>query len=238
MQTVKAVILKSVPYSEQQQILQTYTGERGFMQFITPIPSFRRKTALSTQCMQLVEIEYLLNERGGLHKLKSTQSLTETSTIYFDVYKMNIALLWGEVLSLALRSSEPNEQLFEYLRYSVEYLNATREDIANFNLLFLFRLSRIMGFGINHNSYEEGYVLDINDGCFKPAAVPGNYCTGDRSARVIHALCTCPMEELKNIPLNQGSRKILLDIALLFLGFHLNIDFNTKSIRVIREIFS
>ena len=42
MQTVKAVILKSVPYTEQQQIVQAYSGERGFMEFITPVPQFRR----------------------------------------------------------------------------------------------------------------------------------------------------------------------------------------------------
>ena len=238
MQTVKAVILKSIPYTEQQQIVQAYSGERGFMEFITPISPFRRKKPLSTQCMQVVEVEYLPNERGGLHKLRSTTPLANTSAIYFDVVKMNIALLWGEVLSLTLRQSEPNEQLFEYIRYSVEYLNASQEDIANFNLLFLFRLGRMMGFGINLDSYEEGHCFHIEDGCFHPANAPGKYRAGTRSSAVIHTLCSCPLEKLKTIPLNQEGRRILLDIALHFLGYHLNLDFNTRSIRIIREVFT
>ena len=49
---------------------------------------------------------------------------------------------------------------------------------------------------------------------------------------------SCPLEELKAIPLNQESRRILLDIALLYLGYHLKLDFNTRAIRVIREVFS
>lgn len=230
--------MKSIPHSEQQHILYVYSAERGYMQFITPMSLFKRKNNLSVQCMQIVEIEYFPNERGGLHKLKSVSLLVNTSAIYFDVFKMNIALLWGEILHLALRHSDPNEELFAYLRYSVEYLNASENDVANFNLLFLFRLGKILGFGIDDSTYGPDHVFSINDGCFYPTGVPETYCTGPHSAKIIHEFCTCPMEELKNIPLNQQGRKILLDIALLFLGFHLNLDFNTKSIRVIREIFS
>jgi DNA repair protein RecO (recombination protein O) len=39
------------------------------------------------------------------------------------------------------------------------------------------------------------------------------------------------------IPLNQHSRNILLDIVLLYFSVHLNINFNIKSINVIREVF-
>ena len=37
MHTVKAIILKSIPHSEQQQILHVYSEERGYMQMITPV---------------------------------------------------------------------------------------------------------------------------------------------------------------------------------------------------------
>ena len=224
MHTVKAIILKSIPHSEQQQILHVYSEERGYMQMITPLALFKRKANASAQCMQIVEIEFIPNERGGLHKLKSFSPLVNTSAIYFDVYKMNIALLWGEILNLVLRDSDPNPDLYEYIKTSVEYLNITRDDIANFNLLFLFRLSKLLGFSIDNSTYHPDHVFNINDGCFYPTSSPGNYHTGPHSAKAIHALCTCQLQELKNIPLNQQGRKILLDIALLFLGFHLNLS--------------
>ena len=119
MHTVKAIILKSIPHSEQQQILHVYSEERGYMQMITPLALFKRKTNTSVQCMQIVEIEFIPNERGGLHKLKSLSPLVNTSAIYFDVYKMNIALLWGEILNLVLRDSDPNPGLYEYIKTSV-----------------------------------------------------------------------------------------------------------------------
>ena len=65
MHTVKAIILKSIPHSEQQQILHVYSEERGYMQMITPLALFKRKANASAQCMQIVEIEFIPNERGG-----------------------------------------------------------------------------------------------------------------------------------------------------------------------------
>ena len=120
MYTIKAIILKSIPHSEQQQILHVYSEERGYMQMITPMALFKRKSNASAQCMQIVEIEFIPNERGGLHKLKSFSPLVNTSAIYFDVYKMNIALLWGEILNLVLRDYYPNPDLYEYIKNSVE----------------------------------------------------------------------------------------------------------------------
>ena len=55
MHTVKAIILKSIPHSEQQQILHVYSEERGYMQMITPLALFKRKANASAQCMQIVE---------------------------------------------------------------------------------------------------------------------------------------------------------------------------------------
>ena len=81
MHTVKAIILKSIPHSEQQQILHVYSEERGYMQMITPLALFKRKANASAQCMQIVEIEFIPNERGGLHKLKSFSPLVNTSAI-------------------------------------------------------------------------------------------------------------------------------------------------------------
>lgn len=173
MHTVKAIILKSIPHSEQQQILHVYSEERGYMQMITPLALFKRKTNTSVQCMQIVEIEFIPNERGGLHKLKSLSPLVNTSAIYFDVYKMNIALLWGEILNLVLRDSDPNPGLYEYIKTSVEYLNVTRDDIANFNLLFLFRLSKLLGFSIDNSTYHPDHVFNINDGMLLPHGFTG-----------------------------------------------------------------
>lgn len=188
--------------------------------------------------MQITEIEYFENEKGHLHKLRTAAAVTSLADLYFDIFKMNIILLWGEILNLILKNEAKNEDLFDFITRSIEYLNSTRNDIGNFNLFFLYRLADFIGFRINTSSWQENYVFNINDGSFYPADTTSPHISGPNTATIICRLCTCSLSEIKDIPLNREARNILLDIILLFYSTHLNVSFNIKSIQVIREVFS
>lgn len=237
MDVTTAILLKPVNYSDTQKIVHAYTKESGYASFITPASVFRRRNN-SLANMQLVEIEFYRNEKGGLHKLQTATPLVNTSNIYFDIYKMNIALLWSEVLNLILKNEHRNDDLFDYITRSVEYLNSTHNDTANFNLFFLYRLVAPIGFSINTSSYSQGYLFNPNDGSFYPPEARMAHISGPNTAKIICDLCSCRLEELKEIALNRQSRTVLLDIILLYLSLHLNTDLNIKSIQVIREVFS
>lgn len=237
MNIAKVIILKIVSYSESKKIIHAFSLETGYLSFITPAYLTRKKEN-GVHPMQVVEIEFFRNENGGLHRLKSATPLVHTPDIYFDIYKMNIALLWSEILTLTLRNEQKNEELFNFMVKSVEYLNNSRDDIANFNLYFLYRMIAFIGFRIQTESYVEGYAFHIQEGVFCPADTPRAYATGPNTARAIFTLCTCPLNELKEFPLNRQSRALLLDNFLFFLGTHLNTDLNVKSIQIIREVFA
>lgn len=187
--------------------------------------------------MQISEIEYFENEKSNLHKLRSISPLINLPNLYFDIIKMNIILLWGEILNLILKNEGKNEDLFEFIHHSVEYLNASTSSIGNFNLFFLYRLAGLIGFRIDADSWQEGFVFNINDGSFYPDDKTTPYISGPNTAKIIHQLCTCEVNDLATISLNRQARNILLDIILLFYSIHLNTNFNIKSIQVIREVF-
>lgn len=237
METCKAVILRTIPYSDTQKIIQVYSLEKGYFSLISPSSLFKRKNS-PLHPMQITEIEYFENETGGLYKLRSGWPVANLPNLYFDIFKMNILLLWGEILNLVLKNEGKNENLFQFISQSLEYLNSTRKDIANFNLFFLYRLASLLGYKINTDTWQEGHVFNIHDGNF---CAPGSSIfpvSGPNTARIIYRLCTCEVDELRDIPLNREARNILLDIILLFFSIHLNINFNIKSIQVIREVFS
>lgn len=237
MEIVRAIILKSINYSETQKIVYAYTREKGFLSFITPANIFKRKNN-AVHLMQVVEIEYFESEKSNLHKLRTITPTLNTPHLYFDIFKMNIVLLWAEILYLILKNEDRNEDLYDYIARSVDYLNSTQANVGNFNLFFLYRLVTPLGFRINTDSWQEGSVFNISDGSFYPAASAMPHISGPNTARVVFLLCTCQPEDLQNIPLDRQSRNILLDVILHFFNLHLNIDFNVKSLQVIREIFS
>lgn len=237
MEICKGIILKTTHYSDTQKIIHVYSQEKGYLSFISPSSIFKRKHH-PVHLMQIAEIEYFENAKGGLHKLRSSTALSNLPSLYFDIFKMNILLLWGEILNLLLKNEGKNEALFEFITYSLEYLNATQQDTANFNLFFLYRLPGFLGYQINTQSWQEGYIFDINNGSFCASETSTPYISGPNTARIIHRICTCEVSDIGEIPLNRQARNILLDVILLFFSIHLNINFNIKSIQVIREIFS
>lgn len=237
MDVAKAIVLKSINYSDTQKIIYTYTKEDGYLTFITPAFTFKKKNN-GLSCMQVVEIEFIRSEKSSLHKIKTISPFVNTSGIYFDIYKMNIALLWSEILTIILKNEQKNEDLFNFIVESVEYLNSAQTDTANFNLFFLYRLVTLIGFNINTSGYSQGSLFNPQDGSFYPPESKALHISGPNTARIIHDLCTCKLEEVKKIPLNRQSRVILLDIILYYIGIHLNTNLNIKSIQVLREVFS
>lgn len=236
MEVAKVIILKILDFSDTQKIVHTFSKEKGYLSFISPSSFFKKKNC-AVHLMQVVEAEFFYSEKGNFQKLKSVTPVLNLSAIYFDIYKMNIILLWSEILNLILRNEQKNTALFDFLVKSLDYLNTTKNDVANFNLFFLYRIAALIGFKINTSTYSQGFVFNINDGTFVEAGMNEPYISGPNAARTIYKLCTCSVEELGDISLNRKSRSILLDIILLFFGIHLNTDFNIKSIRVIREVF-
>lgn len=231
------IVLKTSGYSDTLKIIHLYSKEKGYLSMIAPSALFKRKTK-PLHLLQTIEVEYLPNDRGGLHRLKLAETLANLPNLYMNVIKMNILLLWGEILNTILRDEGTNESLFQYITRSVDYLNSSDGDAGNFNLCFLYRLTLPLGYRINTDTWQEGYLFNITDGSFYPADTVAPCVSGPNTARAIHTLCTCPIEALCDIPLNRSARNILLDVILLFYQHHLNLSFNSKALKVIREIFS
>ena len=136
MTVCQGFVLKCVNYSDTQRIVHLYTQERGMLSMISPASVFKRKSQ-PVHLLQSWRWSMRRMTEGGLHKLKSASVIANLSDVYFDIYKMNILLLWGEILYLMLRNEGRNGKLFEFVARSVEYLNTSREDVANFNLFSL-----------------------------------------------------------------------------------------------------
>lgn len=135
MEIVQGIILKTSPYSETQKIIRIYTKEKGYLSMISPSVVFKRKTK-TVHLLQISEIEFFENEKSDLHKLRQISPIINLPELYFDIFKMNILLLWGEILNLILKNEGKNEELFDYLTHSIEYLNSTLTTSETLTFIF------------------------------------------------------------------------------------------------------
>lgn len=236
MKVVEAIVIKIVPYNDTQRIVRTFTKESGYLSFI--VPAFLiKKRGEQMHPLQILEIEFEPNERTSFQKMKSAIPLYVSHALYFDIVKMNIALLWAEYLELILRSEKQNEALYNYLSTSITYLDHLEEGIGNYNLYFLYRLTTLVGFKIDALSYHDGHIFNLENGRFYPPTSGKEAIAGPNAARIVYQLISHPLDQLNNIRLNRQCRSILLDIITGYFSLHLNTDFHTKGMEVIRSVF-
>lgn len=236
MKVVQVIVIKIVPYSDTQRIIRTFSKESGYLSFIVPTYLIKKRGE-QIHPLQLLEIEFQPNDKGTLHKMKSATPLQTTHNLYFDIIKMNIALLWGEYLDLILREEKQNEALYNYLSTSIAYLTTLEESVGNYNLYFLYRLTTFVGFKIDSLSYHDGFIFNLENGKFFPESAGKEAIAGPNAARIVYQLISHPLDQLSNIRLNRQGRSILLDILSEYFSLHLNTDFHTKSMKVIRSVF-
>lgn len=236
MHKTDAIILKRFQYNDKQSIIHTYTYEYGFMEFITPNSTQRKKWGVSP--MQIVEIEFFLNQKGKINSIKNIYSVG-TNTAIFAVPNINILMLWAEILSVVLKKEEANPDIFDYIKNAIEYINEDSNNAQLLNLFFLYNFLKFIGFKIDTSTFQSGYLFSVEDGCFYSESSANKTISGINAAKIIFRLSTCKVQDIDKVKLNKSSMKILLDILLIYIDRHLNTKlYNNKGIKIIYEVFN
>ena len=164
----QAIVLHSLKYGETRLIVDMFTRNYGRLSFIVNIPK-SSKAKVKKQLFQpltLLEIEVDVRQKVQLQKLSDVRLAAPFLSIPFDPYKLSISLFVAEFLYYALRSEQRNELLFDYLENSILWLDGQDGHYANFHLVFLMRLSRLLGFYPNMEDYKSGDYFDLRESVF------------------------------------------------------------------------
>ena len=164
----QAIVLHSLKYGESRLIVDMFTRTFGRQSFIVSIPK-TSKGKIKKQFFQpltLLEIETDIRPKLQLQKLNDVRLLTPFESIPFEPDKLAISLFVAEFLYYALRSEQRNELLYDYLEYSIMWLDGQQANFANFHIVFLLRLTRFLGFYPNMDDYEDGDYFDLRESEF------------------------------------------------------------------------
>lgn len=238
MDIVEGILLKSVPYGENQTIVNLFTKQEGFMVMITPLHKSRRRIPYSV--MQECEVEYVKNDRGGLHRLMAITPLDKASGLHLDVERGGYAQLWGSLLASLLRDQGADSALYGYVVRAVELLESYDGEYMNLTLLFMGRLATFLGVKPNIESYKRGRVFHIGRGEFIDTGTfaAGELVSGPNVAEAIYRFMTMEIERVGTLKINFKSFEILLETLLLFYEHHFAVKFDKTAIAIIKEILN
>ncbi len=237
----KAIVLCTTPINDRTQFVHFYTEQFGRITCRIPILS-RGKRANQLRMMMtpmtLLQLE-LKPEHKDIHQIEDAEILSSpylftTQCPEKAAQCMYIAELTHHVVRPI--EQEPDQQLWDYLLYSLKVLEKTENGWENFHLVFTCQLISRLGFFIDPNSYKPDFLFDLTEGAFTTGPIYHAYYLTTESAKWLHLMLLTTFDNMAQLPLTQEQRNIMLDILLAFLRHHLPEIGTLNCLEIIKDL--
>ncbi len=241
----KGIVLRSIKYGETSVIVSIYTELFGIQSYL--VNGVRKSTKRSMgsgaffQPGALLELVVYHNDLKQLQRIREYKWSYLYEYIFFNVKKNAVSLFMVEMLQKCFKQPEQNEQLYNFIEDAFIHLDKAEEGIvANFPLYFALHLTVFFGFRIEDNSHHQSnQILDLVEGVYT-STFPSHphYIEGLLAEITSQLLKTMQPVELKEIKLNQNTRRQLLQAYADFYALHLPDFGRLKSLPILQELLS
>jgi len=236
LQKTKALVIKSIKYSDTSLIVNCYTKEYGIKTYMIKGVLKSKKGNLKKayfQPLTHLRIVAYHNNKGNLNSLKEAQINYFYQTVHTNIVKQSLAMFLSDVLNSVLQEEESNPALYDYLETALIWLD-THDEIANFHLFFLLNLTKYLGF-YPENIIQEEY-FDMMEGKFVKTPI-SNYYIKKPQIESFKTLLGTNFDKLSDINLSGIQRQELLDLLIQYISLHLHTFKTPKSLSILKELF-
>jgi len=236
---VKGIVLHHVKYKESSAIVYVYTDLYGRQAYLVNSIRGRRSKHSGNllQALTILDIEAYHKEGKDLQRIKEIRNSAPYRTIPFDMHKNSQVLFLAEVLYKVLREEDPNPELFGFLENSLQLLDVSEENLANFHLLFLVQLTKYLGFYPDNNFGVDLTGFDMRNGEFGTGLGIHPEHFAESSSVLLNSLLLSSFAKLSDMSVKQDDRQQFLKDMLDYYRFHVQGFGNVKSLAVLQEIY-
>ncbi len=235
----RGIVLHVTKYNDEAVIADVLT-EEGRVAFLVRQTNARRAAVkrLLFQPLALLEIEWSASERTKLAKPKAARCYQPYASIPYEPLKSSVALFLCEFLRGALRGDADSRELFEYISSAISYFDLCKEGFANFHLVFLLRLTRLLGFAPNLEEAGDDAYFDLQGSCFTKTPPTHIYYMYPEEARHLPTLLRMRFETMHLFRFSRAQRSRLLHVINDYYRLHLPGFPELKSLEVLESVFT
>ncbi|MDP5060673.1 MAG: DNA repair protein RecO [Maribacter sp.] len=236
--TTKAIVFSALKYGDTSLIVKAYTASDGIKSYLLRGVLASKKGKLKSAYFQpLTQLEIVANHKnkGTLETLKEAKVFYHYQTVYADMAKNAMALFLAELLGNSIREEERNEDMFDFLEASLQWLDINN-DVANFHLYFMLSLTRFLGFYPDVYQIDKPY-FDLLEGEFVAAESLNPILRGENIYHFKTLLGT-NFDAMHTVKMKKSSRQELLKSLILYFELHLQGFRKPKSLAVLNEVFN
>ena len=234
----EGIVLQSVRYGDTSLIVKVFTRAMG-------LKSYMVKGALNHGAKSRVALFQPLNiiqyveagkpNKSALGYMKDVQMALLYHSIPFEMKKSAILMYVSELLTKIITDQEANEALFDFIVRSLQWLDLTEQDYANFPLYFTLELTRHLGFYPKAN-HKDGSFFDMMEGSFVHDTPLHPYYYEADIAALLAALLDANIDTACQMPLRLSQRRALFDGLIVYIRLHAPVMNDFRSHEVLKTV--
>ncbi len=212
----RGICLHTTKYSETSVIAQVYTEQKGLQSYIiSGVRQSRPKVHPSLlQPLTLLDLVAYYRPDKTLFRTKELRASHTFERVPFEVHRSAVCLFAAEVLLKALRESEAQPELFDFVSDFVYYIDAVEAVTANLPTYFLLRMIDYLGFRPEHPDFGGPYYFDKSQGYFLPEPPDHDHYADDEVSGFLMALMETTMLEAGEVKSSRFIRMRALNALL------------------------
>ena len=236
----KGIVLHQVKYSDTSVIVKIYTEHFGLQSYM--VRGIKRKNAAIKsallQHLTLVDLIVYHKPKTNIQHIKELKVEIPFQSIPYDILKSSIALFLNEILYHVIREEESNADLFNFLKNSIQFLDITESQTANFHLIFLIKLTQYLGFYPKANFSANCSYFNMEEGKFTSHQGSEKSFIHLPYSQYLYDLTQTTYQDFNTFQINTLHKAQLLEIILNYYRLHLPVSLIIKSHHVLQTVLN
>ena len=239
LQKTDGIVLNHTRYGESSAIFHIFTRELGMRSYMVNGVFGKKKKdkILLLQPLNILELEAYHKENKDIQHIKEVRLKRNMQRLPFSQERRAQAFLITEILSRILRNEGVNNALFNFIEDAIIKLDSDNEGLENIHLLFLFQLTRFLGFFPNNNYSASKPFFDFYEGNFVADEPQHPFFLPPDESMLFARFFSCENENITQLAKNVHERRILLKSVITLYEKHFPELGKIRSVEVLSSLF-
>jgi DNA repair protein RecO (recombination protein O) len=235
----RGIVLHTTRYGESSLVIHCYTEQSGRQTYMIKGVRKSRKQNRSNlfQPLFILDFEVYHKNTAGIQLVKEVNRAMPLNSIPFDITKSTQAIFMAEVLYRVLKEEESNPMQAHFLINTIQYLDALEEASPDFHILFMFQLSKHLGF-YPQNNYGDGSVyFNLASGLYKSFMTDPEVQLNEADSILWSRYLSLDMQSAMDSDFNGSQRKTMLNNLVRYFKFHVAGMGDIRSLEILHAFF-
>lgn len=240
LESTRAIVLRLTRFNDDSVMVDAYTLLRGKMSFVCKWQRGKRSSRFGSVLspLNMIELVYDYRANRSVAKIRAAETAVPFVSIPYEPLKSAIVLFLSDFMSQALKHEARNDALFLYVQSALEWLDSVQDGYSNFHIVFLVRLSRLLGFLPDVSGCVEGKLFDMRSGVLVDGLPGHNDYVDAEETTVLPLLLRLNFSNMSLLRINGHQRSRILELILRYYRIHIPEFPELKSLDVMRELFA